>query len=868
MKRNQKMKILAFSMFAGMVAASAPRVKAVELEKYQSTASSESEAQIVMSLNSSSTAIKPGDKFTVTLSLDKLPDNNLGVGSVSFRLVYDDTKVSATKETTPFGEIPKLVAGPVGTFLNIGDAGFGTSDKGETIAVGMSTDSRAAYKCPTGDVLTLEFTALDTVTPGSIEMYMAANYEDPSGDKTKNIPGFSVSGVKLEGTTASPDDTMPVYLNSNLDDMAAVVEAESVRFADNNPVDLDTVNKKTAVLGNQLEIDPTGAQGNKVTWTSSNPAVATVDSQGTVTAVGNGTTVITATVDGKSATKTVNVVVSPESVDFDITQDLNLDKTTKPTISLKDNVKITPADAKVTSLDWSSSDPSVATVDQNGTVTAVGNGECEITVRYSDTLYDKITVKVTTSVASVQLAKNTVVLDVVEKTTDEVAYTLNPEDAQPQAEATATSSDPSVATATVENGKVVVTAHKQGTAKITLTVDGKTATMDVKVTVPLSAITLDKDSVTVYKGESDTVKVSADPEGSAWESLAQSTKSGTGAKAEVNEQTGVVTITGLERGESVISVYANNDQTGAFIKDVNVTVKENRVTALTVEGQEEEFLRGQTQTLTTNYTTEEPETTHKTTDDTTITWTSSDPDVATVDSEGKVTAVSGGTATITAKMEGSANKVEATYDVTVVEHPVEGIVFADEDKKVLEDGLNVEPGDVVTIPFTVDPENTTDTPEEILEMVNAYFDNDAVDVEVTYENGKGEIKLTFKKDGNADGIVSLGELDEEDLEEIKEIIKYYDQYKATGKVPEELLVDDEGNPLEGEEREELEEIIKEVFDNFYDYLAIDGIYLIRANVATPAPENVDTSDIPVAATAAVMMISLGGIVITKKVLVK
>ena len=153
-------------------------------------------------------------------------------------------------------------------------------------------------------------------------------------------------------------------------------------------------------------------------------------------------------------------------------------------------------------------------------------------------------------------------------------------------------------------------------------------------------------------------------------------------------------------------------------------------------------------------------------------------------------------------------------------------------------------------------------------MVNAYFDNDAVDVEVTYENGKGEIKLTFKKDGNADGIVSLGELDEEDLEEIKEIIKYYDQYKATGKVPEELLVDDEGNPLEGEEREELEEIIKEVFDNFYDYLAIDGIYLIRANVATPAPENVDTSDIPVAATAAVMMISLGGIVITKKVLVK
>ena len=124
--------------------------------------------------------------------------------------------------------------------------------------------------------------------------------------------------------------------------------------------------------------------------------------------------------------------------------------------------------------------------------------------------------------------------------------------------------------------------------------------------------------------------------------------------------------------------------------------------------------------------------------------------------------------------------------------------------------------------------------EAILEMVKTYFDNEAVDVEVTYENGKGEIKLTFKKDGNADGIISLGELSDEALEEIKEIIKAYDEYKATGKVPEDLLVDDNGNPLEGEEREELEGIIKEVFDNFYDYLAVDGIYLIKANVTTPA----------------------------------
>ena len=871
MKRNQKMKVLAFSMFAGMVAASAPSVKAAGLERYVNTVSQD-QAQIVMSFNSSSTDIKPGDTFTVTLSMDKLPENGLGVGSISFKMAYDSSKVTAKTKTTPSGEIPDLTKGPVGTFLSMKNAAFATVGDLTTITVGMATASDEAWECPTGEVLSIEFTAKEELTPGTFDMFMVKSTVDASGDNTQNVAGFEVSGVKSIGDGKfEADNTLPVYLNSNLDQMKATVEATSVSFTDNNPVSLDTVNKKTEALGNKLQIDPKGAQGNTVNWKSSNTSVATVDTQGTVTAVGNGTATITATVDGKSATKTVNVTVSPESVDFNVEQtDLNLDKTTKPTLSLKDKVVITPADAKVASLDWSSSNPNVATVDSNGTVTAVGNGETEITVRYSDDLYDTVTVKVTTTVASVKLDKKNVVLDVETNKTEDVGYTLNPTDALVQ-NATATSSDPSVATAEIVDGKVRVTAKKYGTATITLTVDGKTDTATVKVTVPLAAITLDKDTVTVYKGETDTVKVTADPEGSAWESLAAATKSGTGVEATVNDQTGVVTFKGLERGNAVVSVYANNDQTGAYIKDVNVTIKENRVTALTLTSDkdaEEELLRGETLTLTPKYTTEEPETTHKTTDDTTITWTSSNPEVATVDQNGKVTAVKEGTATITAKMAGTANNVEQTYEVEVVEHELENIVISEEDQKVLADGLNVEPGDVVVIPFTVEPENTTDTPEEILDAVKTYFDEDAVDVEVTYENGKGEIKITFKEDGNANGIISVYELPDEVVDFINKLVDAYDEYKATGKLPEELLVDDEGNPLEGEEREEAIEELKDVLDHLYEYLAEDGIYVVRANVATPAANNADTSDIPVAATAAVMIISLGGIVITRKVLVK
>ena len=781
MKRKQKMKVLAFSMFAGMVAASAPCVNAVEVGKFQNTASSESQAQIVMSFDADSTEIKPGDKFTVTLSLDKLPDNNKGVGGISFRMAYDGTKVTAA---TKGNNIPDVKKGEVGTFLGMRNAGFGEAGDLTTIAVGMSVPSDEAFECPTGNVLSIEFTALDNITPGVIPMFLTANYVAETGF---DIAGFSVSGVKVDPESGydTPDTSLPVYVKSNLDNLNAVVEveAESVRFSTNDPVNLNTANSSTVALGNQLEIDPAGARNNTITWESSDPNVATVDSQGTVTAVNNGTVTITATVDGKSATKTVNVKIGVESV---------------------------------------------------------------------------------------ALAKNTVSLDVVEKTTEEVGFTVNPTNAQPE-EATVTSSNPSVATATVDKDtkKVTITAHQYGSATITLTVDGKTAVANVNVTVPLGAITLDKESVTVYKGESDTVKVTADPEGSSWETLSQSTKSGDGtASAEVNAQTGVVTFTGLERGNSVISIYANNDQNGALIKDVNVTVKENRITSLTITGQEEEFLRGQTQTLATELAFEEPETVHKTTDEKTITWESSNPDVATVDQNGKVTAVSSGVATITAKMPGTANNVQATYDVQVVEYHVDGLVFAEEDEEVLKKGLDVEPGDVVVIPFTVDPENTTDTDEEINELIKTYFDEDVVDVEVTYKDGKGEIKLTYKKDGLASGVVTLFDLYEDDIDYLAEEYEAYENYLATGEIPEDWLVDYNGDPLEGEDREEAIEWIKDYFDNFFEYWAEDNVYFIRAHVTTPVEENADTSDIPVAATATVMIISLGGIVITRKVLVK
>lgn len=113
-----------------------------------------------------------------------------------------------------------------------------------------------------------------------------------------------------------------------------------------------------------------------MSWKSSKTSVATVTSNGKVTAQGVGTCTITASTDnGKSATCNVTVtkpVVYPTSVS--IQSSLSMEVGDIHTLS----AEMLPTNAEY-SLAWSSSDKNVATVD-NGKVSAKGAGTCEITV--------------------------------------------------------------------------------------------------------------------------------------------------------------------------------------------------------------------------------------------------------------------------------------------------------------------------------------------------------------------------------------------------------------------------------------------------------------------------------------------------------
>ncbi|RSX43819.1 Bacterial Ig-like domain (group 2), partial [Bifidobacterium castoris] len=144
-------------------------------------------------------------------------------------------------------------------------------------------------------------------------------------------------------------------------------------------------------------VSPSNATNKKVTWSSSNAAVASVDSAGKVTARATGSATITATAGGKSASITVTVEVAPPTPYASVKIDGG-DFSVKAGETYQLTAQLLAADgSEVTSgdpLTWKSSDDGVATVDANGLVTGVAKGAADITVTVG-TKSDTVTATVT-----------------------------------------------------------------------------------------------------------------------------------------------------------------------------------------------------------------------------------------------------------------------------------------------------------------------------------------------------------------------------------------------------------------------------------------------------------------------------------------
>ncbi len=288
---------------------------------------------------------------------------------------------------------------------------------------------------------------------------------------------------------------------------------------------------------------PTEAR-TKLTWTSSDENVATVSSDGLVTAKGKGTALVTVTTENGLTSVCTVTVKEVESVALNkdtMTLGVGQSYTLKPTA--------TPDNIENTTFTWKSSNKAVATVTSKGKVTGRAVGKATITVTTDNGKTTTCTIIVKPAPTGVTLNKTAVNVGVGQKYT--LTATLTPSNAATYC--TWTSSDTSIATVTSSG---IVTGKKTGTAIITVkTTNGKTTECKVNVKKAPSSITLDKTELTLKAGEEYTLVKTLTPTNSA---TSYKWVSSNEAFVKVNS---LGKVTAKKKGTATVTVTTHNGKT-------------------------------------------------------------------------------------------------------------------------------------------------------------------------------------------------------------------------------------------------------------------------------------------------------------------
>ena len=332
---------------------------------------------------------------------------------------------------------------------------------------------------PTNQSVTAGNTATFTVAASGENLSYQWQQSTDNGQSWTDISEANAATYTTAATTTSMNGYQYrcVVINSagsvTSDAVTLTVTPVPVTGVSLDKITLELFTGNTATL--TATVEPGNATNKALTWSTSDNTVATVDENGTVTAVGAGEATITVTTeDGEYiATCTVTVTVPVTGVKLN-KETLELFTDGSETLT----ATVEPGNATNKNVTWSSSDETIATVDNNGTVTAVGAGEATITVTTEDGCKTATCiVTVTVPVTGVTLEPTS--LSLFTGDTAPLTATVQPSDATNQ-NVTWSSDKPEVAT--VDNGKV--TAVGAGEATITATAGGITATCVVHVRKP------------------------------------------------------------------------------------------------------------------------------------------------------------------------------------------------------------------------------------------------------------------------------------------------------------------------------------------------------------------------------------------------
>lgn len=518
-------------------------------------------------------------------------------------------------------------------------------------------------------------------------------------EKTRNIEYWqNASSAPMRSYISDTgDDWTDLYDGANTKNMSICIKA----FVTDDPsyvppVEKVEINKTelTLIKGDvetlTAKVYPDNVKDSKVYWTSENRNIATVDNQGKVTGVAGGeTTIIARSSDATVyAECKVKVDVPVDSIVLNQKEVTMLQNETHVLAPI-----ISPEDATVKEVQWSSSNKEVVRVTEDGVLIGLQQGRAIVTALIRDD-YGTHTATCTVvlpesllvDVTEVRLNKNKMTLE--KGTRETLTATVFPDDATNKS-LVWTSSNKNVAIVNA-NGRVTGLSAGKATITVTTVNAGETATCEVTVTEPeiinVKGVTLNKSNLAMEKGDAEVLTATLNPTNSTNKNV---TWTSNNDNVVVVNQNGKVTAIG--EGTAVVTVrtedggYTASCNIRVSLPNTNVTGVVLNKTGMTLKKEEEYLLRADV--IPYNATNQK------------VSWTSNATQVATVDQEGKVKAVGAGKATITVTT--ADGNYKATCVATVEsEVKVTGI-------KLDRNTVNMKYGRVIELKATIEPENAT-----------------------------------------------------------------------------------------------------------------------------------------------------------------
>ncbi|QEG07775.1 major tail protein [Salmonella phage SE4] len=459
---------------------------------------------------------------------------------------------------------------------------------------------------------------------------------DSTGKVTGIAPGSTIVTINY---SADVFDTCDVTVKP------PTVHVTSVEFTTQEPLNVnigDTAPTAISVL-------PANATDKSVSYTSSAPSIATVDSSGVVTGVAAGNATITVTTTDGGKTDTLAVVVKVPVVPV---TGVTIDEGSTASMTVGDTLQlhatVAPANATNKTVSWQSSATAIATVSSAGLVTAIAGGSANITVTTQD---GSFTATIGISIDTPVVHPDSVAIDqgdtatVIKGETLQLTATVLPADATNKA---VSWSSATPAAATVDSNGLV-TAVDFGSSVITVTTEDGAKTDTITITVPSPAsLRTDSFPSNLLVGNKVQLTYTTDPANSPLTDIAYSSSDESIATV---DSTGLVTM--LAEGSATISMsaksYGEAVSDGSGMYPVTMSVHTDSLPDLAV---------GATQSLVVTTTPEWVLTDSAST----VQYTTTDDTIATVDNTGLITGVASGGCRIGATVtNGLVSESDSSY---------------------------------------------------------------------------------------------------------------------------------------------------------------------------------------------------------------